>query len=304
MTVNSAIYEEMFMPTPGGVRTWLQQARRSISEEGVIDFVARLSPWIAPLPSAFFVHDATLKHLGTGDALAWIIAGVIETLGLTTTHTALSMFTWNKAHPNDKQNHAPFGLAVALAIVYIVSTLVLIAVLEVFPQLQNYAPAMFPVLAAVGAVNLAMRSTHNRRIREEKEAISDGVQRQRQLEDEERALRHEERRMKMAVKYGVTVALPGVTSTVAQPVTSGVAHTGGGHNVTPSATNQRHVSDERQDAILSQLADGTFPGATKSGRQFGVDRKTIYRDLDALEAAGKVQKGSDGAYRVRKAVQP
>lgn len=83
MATNTQTYQELFMPTPAGFASLWSSARKSIHEEGIIDFVSKLSPWIAPLPSAWFVHDATVRHLAAGSALAWIIAVVIETLGLT-----------------------------------------------------------------------------------------------------------------------------------------------------------------------------------------------------------------------------
>jgi len=205
MTANALSFNEMIMPTPTGAKEAWKSARKILTEEGVIDFVAKLSPWLAPLPSAFFVYEATKEHLTDNPALAITIAIVIETLGLTTTHTALGMHAWNKTHANQLEKQAPFGLSVILACAYVAATLSLIGVLEVFPEFEHYAPAMFPLLAVVGAINLALRSHHNTRIREENEVIKDSVARQRQLEDEDRALKAEERKIKTAAKYGLTV---------------------------------------------------------------------------------------------------
>jgi len=205
MTANALSFNEMLMPTPSGAKEAWKSARKILTEEGVIDFVAKLSPWLAPLPSAFFVYEATIAHLTDQRPLAITIAVVIETLGLTTTHTALGMHAWNKTHANQPEKQAPFALSMVLALAYVAATLTLIGVLEVFPNLEHYAPAMFPLLAVVGAINLALRSHHNTRIREENEVIKDSVARQRQLEDEDRALKAEERKIKTAAKYGLTV---------------------------------------------------------------------------------------------------
>jgi hypothetical protein len=205
MTASTFDFNEMLMPTPTGAKEAWNNARKILTEEGVIDFVAKLSPWLAPLPSAFFVYEATIQHLTDQPALAITIAVVIETLGLTTTHTALGMHAWNKTHASQPEKQAPFALSMVLALAYVAATLTLIGVLEVFPNLEHYAPAMFPLLAVVGAINLALRSHHNTRIREENETVKDSVARQRQLEDEDRALKAEERKMKAAAKYGATV---------------------------------------------------------------------------------------------------
>ena len=58
-------------------------------EKNAIKIVAKLSPWLAPFPSAFFVAPTfgiiSLLPLPVGV----IVAAIIETLGLATVHTAL-----------------------------------------------------------------------------------------------------------------------------------------------------------------------------------------------------------------------
>jgi len=286
MTASTFEFQEMYMPTPSGAKEFWRNARQILSEEGIIDFVAKLSPWLAPLPSAFFVYEATIQHLTNQPLLAGTIAVVIETLGLTTTHTALGMHAWNKTHETQPEKQAPFLLSVILALVYIVATLSLILVLEVLPNLEHYAPAMFPILAVVGAINLALRSHHNTRIRDENNSTKDAIARQRQLEDEDRALKAEERRIKAAAKYGVTVP-----STVSRGVTSSVASLSDTSNVTSNstlyATDSRLDMSQRQAAIAEYLRNNGNPGASALGRMFGVDRKTIYRDLEALKGEVK-----------------
>jgi hypothetical protein len=285
MTTDATVYEEMIMPTPKSLSSWMGRVRLSISEEGFIDFVARLSPWIAPLPSAFFIHGATIEHLRTGNALAWIVAIVIETLGLTTIHTSLSMFTWNKGHLGQPEKQAPFGLAVCLALVYIIATLGLIGVLEVYPGLQNYAPAMFPVLAAVGAVNLAMRSTHNRRIREEKEEAQDLTSRQRQLEDEDRKNKLKEKRMKWAAKYGLPVSQPvNLTLTDRQiPVNDS-------QNMAMLTAGKMNKIDGRRQALLGIVAVEPTIELAELQRRLGLGSvNTVKEDIKALCAQKKLE---------------
>lgn len=289
MTANTAVYQEMFMPTPSGVTAWWESTRKAISEEGIIDFVAKLSPWLAPLPSAFFLYEAAIKHLGANEPLAWIIAVVIETLGLTTMHTALGMHAWNRAHEDRPDKKAPFGLACVLTGAYSLVALVLIVVLKVSPDASSYAPIMFPFLAVVGAVNLAMRSHHNQRVREERTVITETKTRLYQIEDEDRADRREERRIKLAAKYGVTST---VTSGVTLPQSpSGV-------------TVEGHSSESRQQAIFATLQTGKKLSATAIGKQFNVDRKTIYRDIDVMVNAGFLIRDAEGKPQLNKEVQP
>lgn len=297
MTLNTqAIYPEMVMPTPDGARKLVRRMRTGLSEEGVIDFVSKTSPWIAPLPSAFFVHTAAVNNLHADPGLAWVIAVVIETLGLTTTHTALGMHTWNQGHRDQPEKQAPFGLAIALAVTYVLATLSLITVLEVLPEMQHYAPAMFPILAVVGAVNLAIRSHHNRRILEEKALLANQTARVEAREDDEHTLRVEEKRMRMIAKYGVDVARA-VTFGPPQSVTQSVPLLSDMPNVTPnvtadatkSVTSASLTMKQRQEALLGYLEEHGDPGASELARIFSVNRKTIYRDLEALGLGGKQQ---------------
>lgn len=293
MTTNAQTYQELFMPTPEGFANWFSNARKTIHEEGIIDFVSKLSPWIAPLPSAWFVHDATVRHLAAGSGLAWIIAIVIETLGLTTTHTALGMHAWNKAHANQPEKQAPFGLSVVLAIVYVIATLMLISVLEVKPEWQHYAPAMFPLLAVVGAVNLALRSHHNNRIREERSVVNDERARQRQIEDEERAQKLEEKRMKAAAKYGVTVN-PVVSQNINLPVsTPSITEI---DSPTDSALTAKLIAGKRSkiDARRDQLVEivRAEPNIEKAelARRLGLGSvNTLNADIEHLVAFGRIR---------------
>jgi hypothetical protein len=292
MTTNAQTYQELFMPTPEGFANWFSNARKTIHEEGIIDFVSKLSPWIAPLPSAWFVHDATVRHLAAGSGLAWIIAIVIETLGLTTTHTALGMHAWNKAHANQPEKQAPFGLAVVLAIVYVIATLMLISVLEVKPEWQHYAPAMFPLLAVVGAVNLALRSHHNSRIREERSVVSDERARQRQIEDEERAQKLEEKRLRALAKYGVTV-----NPVVSQNINLPVNHVIDGHSDSQNdgladklMAGKRSKIDARREQLIAIVRTEPKIEKAELARRLGLGSvNTLNADIEHLIAFGRIK---------------
>ncbi len=293
MTAEAQTYQELFMPTPDGIANWFSNARKTIHEEGIIDFVSKLSPWIAPLPSAWFVHDATVRHLAAGSGLAWIIAIVIETLGLTTTHTALGMHAWNKAHADKPEKQAPFGLSVALAVVYVIATLMLISVLEVKPEWQHYAPAMFPLLAVVGAVNLALRSHHNTRIREEKAETDDNKQRQRGIEDQERAQKLEEKRLRAMAKYGLTVN-PVVSQSVNFPVNPPSITEIDSQIDSPLTAKliagKRSKIDTRRDLLVDIVRTEPTIEKAELARRLGLGSvNTLNSDIEHLIAFGRIR---------------
>jgi hypothetical protein len=131
-------------------------------EKSAVKLVAKLAPWLAPFPSAYFVARSAMEHLELPLAVAVVVAAIIETLGLSTVHTALWAADWN-ASKRKTDPAAPVLVAVVLGAVYLVATLGLVVFLEVWPGLAVYAPALFPALAVVGAVNLALISQQERR---------------------------------------------------------------------------------------------------------------------------------------------
>ena len=82
-------------------------------EKNAVRVVAKLAPWLAPLPSAYFVARSAMIHLALPLPVAIVVAAIIETLGLATVHTALWAYDWN-AHKRKTDPTAPTGLAVAL----------------------------------------------------------------------------------------------------------------------------------------------------------------------------------------------
>jgi uncharacterized membrane protein len=114
-------------------------------EKNAIKAVGKLSPWLAPFPSAYFVARSAIVHLALPLPVAVVVAAIIETLGLATVHTALWAYDWN-AHKRKTDPRAPVGLATALGLVYVVATLGLVVFLEVWPALAVYAPALFQPL--------------------------------------------------------------------------------------------------------------------------------------------------------------
>lgn len=131
-------------------------------EINLVKLVSRLTPWLAPFPSAFFVARASMKHLALPLAVAIIVAAIIEALGLTSVHTWLMLTDWN-TRKRKSDPSAPTSYSLALAGIYFAATIGLTIMLEVQPDLAAYAPAIFPCLAMVGAFNLVLISQQEQR---------------------------------------------------------------------------------------------------------------------------------------------
>jgi hypothetical protein len=196
-------------------------------------------------------------------------------VGLASVHTWLWLSGWNA----DKRKTDPAGpanVAILLGVVYLVTTIGLTVILEVEPSLSTYAPALFPLLAVVGAVNLALIAQQ-----EQREAAVN-------LERQERRLARQNAQQ--------------VHRNTAQDVHSRNAQQGqssaqqGAQNDALCAINR--TRQERKAALMCALLDTYHDnpdmGATEAARILGVHRNTIYGYTDELQAAGKLRRNGDG----------
>ena len=237
-------------------------------EKNTIKVVAKLSPWLAPFPSAYFVARSAMLHLNLPLPVAVVVAAIIETLGLATVHTALWAYDWN-AHRRKTDPGAPVALAVALGSAYVVATLGLVVFLEVWPALAVYAPALFPALAVVGALNLAM------------------ISRQEQREAAIKAEKAERQAARQARRQAARQATPVQTSAAASKIA--VLTT----SLDAARQTRKARRDTRLDALLTFYASNPDAGPTEAGRAIGVSRQTVYTYLAELEAAGRIAR-NDG----------
>jgi hypothetical protein len=157
-------------------------------------------------------------------------------------------------------------LAASLVGVYLTSTIGLTVLLDIFPELGRYAPALFPMLALVGAVNLALRSGHRRRIA--------GIA-------QERAERKAERQSPRPALMSTNQPLMSTFSSSAVK------------NDTPlhkAQITRKAQQIARLDSLLALYLDNPTLGVSDAARTLEVSRQTIYTYLDQLEAAGRIHR--------------
>jgi hypothetical protein len=248
-------------------------------EKNAIKVVAKVSPWLAPLPSAYFVARSAMAHLALPLPVAVVVAAIIETLGLATVHTALWAFDWN-AHKRKTDPSAPVILAIVLGAVYVVATLGLVVFLEVWPWLATYAPALFPALAVVGAVNLAL------------------IAQQENREAAVKAQKAEARERRRARQVSWTPS-----KTVSRTTASGTSETV--HVSAQQVSSLASVNSSRQerraqllDAMLNIYRDDPEAGPTAIARQLSIGRSTVYAYLADLEDAGRITRNNGNGVEV------
>jgi hypothetical protein len=234
--------------------------------------VAKLSPWLAPLPSGFFVARASMKHLDLPLPVAITLGVIIELLGIASVHTWLWLSDWN-ANKRKSDPNAPTTYAAFLSMIYMITTIGLTVVLEVQPELSTFAPALFPLLAIVGAINLAMIAQQ-----EQRETV---VNREWKERLDKRTMVDSVNREPIVQDYPVQLSTKAKMDT-------GLS----------AANSNRKLN---RDAILNRIAnivdEDPDIGVTDLARQIGRSRTTVYKYLEELEQSGQIKRnGGDGRY--------
>jgi len=260
-------------------------------EKGLVRWIAKLSPWLAPLPSAYFVARSSMEHLQLPLLMAIIVAGIIETLGLSTVHTALWCYEWN-SHKRKGDPAAPLGLAILLGGAYLIATLGLVVFLEVWPWLSTYAPALFPALALVGALNLALISRQELReeLVEEQKAEARKERKSRKVSRE--TVQQESRTVQESVQGESRVSptpVQNLSRTCPEPV----------QNVQKASLVTANLSRETRkrqllDSLLDVYKDSPEMGASEISRLLDISRSSVYVYQAELEEAGRLRKNGSG----------
>ena len=235
---------------------FLESFESTISEVG-----AKISPWLAPLPTAYLIGRATYRHLAWPDWVAIVAAITVEALGLATTTTALELREWN-AHKRKSDSQAPARLALGLVGLYFATAIGLTVALDIFPVLSTYAPAIFPLLSLAGVTVLALRNDHRRRI--------EGIQ---QEKAERRAARRQPKTGKEEDQESKGVKVDSLDK----------------KQVGISARKRRLL-----DALLTLYMDDPLLGVKDAATQISVSRQTIYNYLDELETTGRIHRNGQG----------
>lgn len=256
-------------------------------ERNLVKLVAKLSPWLAPIPSGYFVARASREHLFLPLPIAIIVGIIIEFLGIASVHTWLWLSDW-KTNKRKRDPEAPAGLAALLGGIYIITTVGLTIVLEVIPSMSIVAPAIFPILAVVGAVNLSLIA---------------------QQETRERAVRQEQKNRK-AARQTKDIPIRRVNGQTRDHLTVSPNETQAHSEAAPGKrTSLQQEEDIRfkspndnldtvklntkvdiLNTILETLALDPAANITDLARRVGRSRTTVYKYIKELEQAGRISR--------------
>ena len=167
-------------------------------EAALVDVIASVIPWLAPVIPAYMVYHNLGKVLFFPAWVSIVGAVVVEFLGLSTVHTTFTFWQYNDdrtaralqhhrkergrrraAAGHDLQKRrsqlqqAPVLVAGITAGFYLAVIVTVNVMLDDAGTLERVSKALFSLLGTVAAVTLAIRSQHTRRLEEiEKEKQS------------------------------------------------------------------------------------------------------------------------------------
>ncbi len=136
-------------------------------EQVLIAVIGRLATWAAPLPSAVLVGRSTAKTFDLDGYWPWIMAGIVELIGLVTSSLWITAREWNL---NRRKSDPPANEALALGLMaaYFVTTFLLLLAIEIpiFAETGEWAgltALLFPCLSAVALISLNERAAQSKR---------------------------------------------------------------------------------------------------------------------------------------------
>lgn len=239
----------------------------------LINFITKVAPWLAPIPSAALVYRASQQHFQFSPLISIILALVIETLGLTSINNALSLWDFNQSRrKNDKP--APLFIAVMMIVFYLISTIGLTYFLEVYSGLSKIGVIFLPFLGIMGGINIALHSDLERR---RQNILLEKVERKvKRLEYCQTGRKSDNREY---VKYDDR----NLSNNAIFNIDSDKLQAG-----------RQAKLDIRLNRMLDIFKDDPMLSITEAAQIVGVSRQTIYSYLENLTELGKIRKNGHG----------
>lgn len=146
------------------MNSWIDGAEGSI-----INFLTAIAPWGAPTPPAYMTYIHAMGVLQFPQWVAFIVAAVVEILGLATVSTGIKFWKYNQKNKRSSEyRRAPVEVVVAAFVFYlaviITSNVVLDATGYFAPENTNYAivavKAFYTLLTIPAALIISVRQQH------------------------------------------------------------------------------------------------------------------------------------------------
>jgi hypothetical protein len=139
-------------------------------ERSVLDALSAIVPYTTASIPAYLTYTHTIRQMSFPAEIAWLAAFTVEVLGVTAVSTAIRFWQWNKNH---KTTPAPFWLAVTTYVFYIIVTLSVNVILEIYAAERNpaviWAIALFSLLSIPSGVLISIRAQFGEMLEDKRE---------------------------------------------------------------------------------------------------------------------------------------
>lgn len=129
-------------------------------ENSLLNLLGAIVPYAVPVIPAYLMYHNTTTIMGFPPAIAATAAFVVEVLGLTSVSTTIKFYHHNQRYKKT-DNKAPFGLALATYLFYIVIVILVNVILESIAGTRSPAViaaiTLFSLLSAPSAVLISIR---------------------------------------------------------------------------------------------------------------------------------------------------
>ena len=142
------------------------------AERAILDALSAIVPYTTASIPAYLTYTHTLDYMQFRQEIAILAAFTVEVLGVTAVSTAIRFWQWNSNHSN-KADRAPFVLAVFTYAFYIVITLSVNVLLEVYAQDRDpaviWAIGLFSLLSIPSGVLISIRAQFGEMLEDRRE---------------------------------------------------------------------------------------------------------------------------------------
>jgi len=142
------------------------------AERSILDALSAIVPYTTASIPAYLTYTHTRDLMDFSVGIARLAAFTVEVLGVTAVSTAIRFWQWNKSHVQEK-DRAPFWLAVGTYAFYILITLSVNVILEVYAGVRAgaviWAIGLFSLLSIPSGVLISIRAQFGEMLETKKE---------------------------------------------------------------------------------------------------------------------------------------
>ena len=245
----------------------------------IMKIIFSFIPLLAPIPAAWVVYRAAVIYLEWPVPVAGVAALTVEGLGFVSVNLAQRMYTFNHTLRMDERAMkviAPTWQAAAVTVLYLIVTISMIALLDVFTELTHYIPAVFPLLGITGAALWA--------IYQEQESREQLLAEYRQKKEKERKQRKQEKQLADASTDKLQEQVAPARSKLARKMSK----QGG------KLQEQGRKQPVQDEALLAYWRDKPLASDRQVAEQFGTSRQAIQQRREKLIRQGAIQMTDKG----------